>query len=148
VSSKNSPTLASHPIPSDGLSIPFFKLGGRVHSITMSRTLSLRGNHEPEWAGQTVKVTRPEDIVINRDPVPQPGTTLERDMEEGRAGATTLNGSDTTGKANGEEGAIPADDNVIVREWREGRHLVREYHPKAPGEEVSSIYNLCIKLWL
>ena len=106
-----------------------------MHSITMSRTLSLRGNHEPEWAGQTVKVTRPEDIVINRDVLPPPATTLERDMEEGRVGATTLN---TTGKANDEEGASPADD-VTIREWREGRHLVREYHPKRPGEEVSSI---------
>jgi sodium/hydrogen antiporter len=103
----------------------------------MSRTLSLRGNHEPEWAGQTVKVTRPEDIVINRDVLPQPGATLERDMEEGRAGATTFNSSDTTGRANDEESASPGSDDVTIREWREGRHLVREYHPKRPGEEVS-----------
>jgi hypothetical protein len=110
-----------------------------VHSITMSRTLSLRGNHEPEWAGQTVKVTRPEDIIINRDVLPQPGTTLERDMEEGRGVAATFNGLDTTGGSNEEEGVSPADSDVTIREWREGRHLVREYHPKRPGEEVSSI---------
>ncbi|KIM28941.1 hypothetical protein M408DRAFT_328997 [Serendipita vermifera MAFF 305830] len=120
-----------------GLSIPFFKLGGRVQSLTLPRTWSLRGNHEPEWAGQTMKVTRPEDIVVNRDVLPHPGTVLEKEMEEGRAEATTTSGSEVTRKANDPEGSIPGEmENTTVREWREGRHLVREYHPHGPGEEV------------
>lgn len=28
------------------------------------------------------------------------------------------------------------EGGVEVREWREGRHLVREYHSKRPGEEA------------
>jgi hypothetical protein len=61
-------------------------------------------------------------------------------MEEGRVGATT-NSSDTAGRAPAEKVAIPAEENVTVREWREGRHLVREYHPNSPGEEVGSVLN-------
>jgi len=105
-----------------------------VHSITISRTLSLRGNHEPEWAGQ-VKVSRPEDIVINRDILSPPVTTTEREMEEGRL-VTASEISETTPKANDPEGPSNAEDDVTIKEWREGRHLVREYHPNRPGEEV------------
>ncbi|KAG8760091.1 hypothetical protein FRC14_004077 [Serendipita sp. 396] len=119
-----------------GLSIPFFNLGRRVTSLTFSRTMSLRGAHEPEWAGQTVKVTRPEDIVINRDVLPPP-TLTEKEMEEGRAAMTNSSGSDATGKNVEAETLAPSEeDDVEVREWREGRHLVREYHPKEPGQEV------------
>ncbi|KAG8816140.1 hypothetical protein FRC17_000418 [Serendipita sp. 399] len=117
-----------------GLSIPFFNLGRRVTSLTFSRTVSLRGHHEPEWAGQTVKVTRPEDIVINRDPsIP---TTVEKEMEEGRAALTTSSGSDATGKQVEAETIAESEASTEIREWREGRHLVREYHPKEPGREV------------
>lgn len=54
----------------DGLSIPFFSLGKRVHSIsrTWSRHTSLEPTGTPEWATQVGRIVRPEDIVINRDP--------------------------------------------------------------------------------
>lgn len=52
-----------------GLSIPSFSLGRRVHSV--SRTWSRRDTTEaiPDWTNQTRRVTRPEEIVINRDHV-------------------------------------------------------------------------------
>jgi sodium/hydrogen antiporter len=56
-----------------GLSIPFFSLGRRVHSV--SRTWS-RHEPVPEWANQAKLVKPGEDIVINRD----------SDMEKGHAG--------------------------------------------------------------
>jgi hypothetical protein len=57
-----------------GLSIPFFSLGKRVHS--MSRTWSRHASFDPsssaaalpEWTDQTRRVVRAEDIVVNRDP--------------------------------------------------------------------------------
>ncbi|KAH7885524.1 Sodium/hydrogen exchanger family-domain-containing protein [Phlebopus sp. FC_14] len=48
-----------------GLSIPFFSLGRRVHSVS-SRTWS-RHALGPDWATHTRLVTRAEDVVINRD---------------------------------------------------------------------------------
>lgn len=119
----------------DGLSIPFFSLGRRVHSVTMSRTLSLRSRQEPEWAIHTLKVTRPEDIVINRDREPEPSPATEKEMEEGRAG--TL-GSETDA-ARAVEQALDhqyEEKNELVRKWREGRHLVIEHHSKEPGTDV------------
>jgi hypothetical protein len=101
----------------------------------MTRTLSLRGHHEPEWAGMTMKATRPEDIVINRDPEISPtGVVTEKEMEEGRIPVTPSHSSEDTRKVATAEGA--QDEIAEVREWREGRHLVREYHTK-PGDEVS-----------
>lgn len=54
----------------DGLSIPFFSLGKRVHSIsrTWSRHTSLEPTGLPEWANQARRVNTGEEIVINRDP--------------------------------------------------------------------------------
>lgn len=117
----------------DGLSIPFFSLGRRVHSVTMSRTLSLRSRQEPDWALQTRKVTSPNDIVINRDR--EPSSVTEKEMEEGRVGAL---GSETDA-ARAVEQALDyqyEEKNELVRKWREGRHLVIEHHSKEPGTDV------------
>jgi hypothetical protein len=63
-----------------GLSIPGFSLGRRVHSV--SRTWSRRDTTEaiPDWTNQTQRVTRPEEIVINRDRVDS--------MEKGHLGVS------------------------------------------------------------
>ena len=122
----------------DGLSIPFFSLGRRVHSVTMSRTLSLRSRQEPEWATQTRKVTRPEDIVINRDHEPQPSPPTEKEIEEGRVGAS----SSDIGAAKAAEQTLDhecEEKGELIRKWREGRHLVIEHHSKEAGAEVSQI---------
>ena len=100
----------------------------------MSRTLSLRSRQEPEWATQTRKVTRPEDIVINRDDTPP----TEKELEEGRVGASN---SDIDA-AKAAEQALDhecEEKGELVRKWREGRHLVVEHHNKEPGAEVSQI---------
>jgi hypothetical protein len=114
-----------------------------VASLTVSRTLSLRGHHEPEWANQTIKVTRPEDIIINRDREDTSALPAlsEREMEEGRVVGATENGSDVTRRPAEAEGSTEQGGDVEVKEWREGRHLVREYHPKDPKEEVKTLYH-------
>ena len=122
----------------DGLSIPFFSLGRRVHSVTMTRTLSLRSRHEPEWATQTRKVTRPEDIVINRDHEPGPSPPTEKEIEEGRAG-TSSSDIDTAKAAERTLDYECEEKGELIRKWREGRHLIVEHHSKAPGAEVSQI---------
>ncbi|ODO10668.1 hypothetical protein I350_01265 [Cryptococcus amylolentus CBS 6273] len=53
-----------------GMSIPFFSLGRRVHSITYTRSRNLsmdtRGD-EPAWTTHARRVVPGQDIVINRD---------------------------------------------------------------------------------
>lgn len=58
-------------------------------------------------------------------------------MEEGRVQPSLdlTPESDGSAKANGKY-TIESSEDEEVFEWREGRHLVREYHSKAPGEEV------------
>jgi sodium/hydrogen antiporter len=101
----------------------------------MSRTLSLRGRHEPEWATQTRKVTRPEDIVINRDHGSEPISATEKEMEEGRVGTS---GSETDAAKAAEQAFDEEfeEKGELVRKWHEGRHLVIEHHRKEPGTEV------------
>ena len=103
----------------------------------MSRTLSLRSRQEPEWATQTRKVTRPEDIVINRDHE-QTSPATEKELEEGRVGAS----SSDIDAAKAAEQALDyecEEKGELVRKWREGRHLVVEHHSKEPGADVGQI---------
>lgn len=132
-----------------GLSIPFFSLGRRVHSVS-SRTWS-RHASGPDWATHTRHVTRAEDVVINRD----------RDvnaMENGRAGLTeeekTIMESRRTsmdGNAPREDGSskiedtlkgdettkepAPPDGTETTTEWREGSDKIVE-RQGGPGEDV------------
>lgn len=73
-----------------GLSIPFFSLGRRVHSVsrTWSRHQSMDPSSVPEWAAHTRRVSRPEDIIINRDRVL---SHRESAMERGELGVSTPN---------------------------------------------------------
>jgi NhaP-type Na+/H+ or K+/H+ antiporter len=143
-----------------GLSIPGFSLGRRVHSV--SRTWSRRDTTgsrvgAPDWTNQARLVTRPEDVVINRD--------LERG-EEGRGrvalektSTRTFNIGDDGQKdddslksvAITEERTIPAaqrdqDDwrnqfppdgrHNQTREWIEGDQRVVERNKGGPGDDV------------
>lgn len=142
-----------------GLSIPFFSLGRRVHSV--SRTWSRHQSmdvHGPEWATQTRRVSRPEEIVVNRDNVmergevgvspvdekkpmeSEPASSLTpsssepskekvEDQPEGGAGVTA---GDLTARTEGRPDDMP--DNT-VEEWREGRDIIIE-RQRGPGEEV------------
>ena len=132
-----------------GLSIPFFSLGRRVHSVS-SRTWS-RHASGPDWATQTRHVTRAEDVVINRDHDVD-------DMENGRAGLTeeekTILESRRTSteiKAPHEDGnsktedmlkgdntakeKMPPDGTETTTEWKEGSDKIIE-RQAGPGEDV------------
>lgn len=132
-----------------GLSIPSFSLGKRVHSI--SHTWS---RHAPaEWTTQAKHVTRPEDIVINRD----------ADMEEGKIGLDQEKNTpeshsptmiDSQENQSGENNAQERDrgDNIqnhpdgddIESEWREGPHKILE-RKNGAGEEVNRTLVLHLK---
>lgn len=144
-------------VATHGLSIPFFSLGRRVHSVS-SRTLS-RHATGPDWAMQARMVSRPEDIVINRDHISE--------MEKGEAGAPTESSgtiskrtsvitavpptvTDTRPTEIVEEGGVspsgtltgeefgkenPPDGSETELEWREGPHKVIERR-RGPGQEV------------
>lgn len=73
-----------------GLSIPFFSLGRRVHSVRRewSRRSTLDTNAAPEWANQTRRLKPGEKPEVNRD--------VERDgMGENRISPFSEGGSDT-----------------------------------------------------
>ncbi|OCF39994.1 Na+/H+ exchanger AnNHA1 [Kwoniella heveanensis CBS 569] len=63
-------------IVTHGLSIPFFSLGRRVHSITYTRSRGLsmdaRGD-EPAWTTHARRITPGQQITINRDDDPEEG---------------------------------------------------------------------------
>jgi sodium/hydrogen antiporter len=116
-----------------GLSIPFFSLGRRVHSVsrTWSRHQSTDLALGPEWATQTTRVTRMEDVVVNRDR-----------LHEAELGESDKVDSEKTTEASGGE-VTPRDENPPDgsgrpgehTEWREGPHLIIE-HCHGPGNEV------------
>ncbi|KAF7791430.1 hypothetical protein EIP86_002446 [Pleurotus ostreatoroseus] len=129
-----------------GLSIPFFSLGRRVHSVTRtwSRHDTLGRTHGlPEWANLTRPVVHGHDIVINRD---------DRDVERGEA---TMFGEDTpeekastdsqqmqdeearreTGEDMRDENPPDGEQTETITEWKEGPHKIVEKRA-GPGEEV------------
>ncbi|KAI9568563.1 Sodium/hydrogen exchanger family-domain-containing protein [Boletus coccyginus] len=123
-----------------GLSIPFFSLGRRVHSV--SRTWS-RHASGPDWATHTRHITRAEDVVINRD-------HDVNAMENGRAGLaeeekTIMESRRTSADLNAlhekTEGTLkddkqtPPDGIEDVMEWKEGSDKIIERRA-GPGEEV------------
>ncbi|KAI0696015.1 Sodium/hydrogen exchanger family-domain-containing protein [Cytidiella melzeri] len=137
-----------------GLSIPFFSLGRRVHSV--SRTWSRhdtfgRSHATPEWANLTRPMVRGEQIVINRD---AGDLDLERGENTVRGDETpttekTSGGSDSQTQTQDEKSKredghdmrdeSPPDGSEILAEWKEGPHQVIERRA-GPGEEVCLLY--------
>ncbi|TFY54882.1 hypothetical protein EVJ58_g8593 [Rhodofomes roseus] len=130
-----------------GLSIPFFSLGRRVHSVTRTwsrhdtfGTLTSRG--VPEWATHTRHVRPGEEIVINRDredamergaiPTQEESVTeKERSESSGEPEYTETrrrDGSDVRDEN-------PPDGDSLEEEWQEGPHRIVEKRA-GPGEEV------------
>ncbi|CAE6470036.1 unnamed protein product [Rhizoctonia solani] len=139
-----------------GLSIPFFSLGKRVHSIrhTWSRRDTIEGR--PEWANQTREIRPGEEIVVNRDDAAERGEMPVLDEKRGSVPASELSGEGSSGTVDirekehgagehiasaegrkGQMGGIPLDqkEDIETTEWREGPHLVIERSP-GNGEEV------------
>lgn len=137
-----------------GLSIPFFSLGRRVR--TVSRTWSRHGG-APDWTTLTRRVSKAEDIVINRDPRDvhdqmergdvTPAVTIHekeditmvtekpvRDEDEA-SGSTPTTGNMVDDGEEVEPATTEHDGSLILAEWREGPHQVIERRI-GPGEEV------------
>ncbi|KAH8104782.1 Sodium/hydrogen exchanger family-domain-containing protein [Cristinia sonorae] len=139
-----------------GLSIPFFSLGRRVHSVsrTWSRHDTLgRGGTMPEWANQTRTVVRGEDIVINRDrniDVERGDTIIDEkvDIESRRGDSITEKGEGSSSEPEKSAAPsthshikedvreeVPPDGTETIAEWKEGPHRIIERRD-GPGEEV------------
>jgi hypothetical protein len=134
-----------------GLSIPFFSISRRVHSVTRtwSRHQSM-GSMAPEWATQTRRITRPEEIIINRDSVMERGEMVpsekmtgtgtpsgEDDSEKKSLHMSSEPASDRGDATTETEGRpdAPPDEAETVTEWREGPDIVLEKRA-GPGDEV------------
>lgn len=119
-----------------GLSIPFFSLGRRVHSVS-SRTWS-RHASGPDWATYTRHITRGEDVVINRD-------HDVNAMENGRAGLAEEEKTIMESRRTSKEDIVNGDGTVkeqtspdgtdSLMEWKEGSDIIVERRA-GPGEEV------------
>ncbi|KAI0087886.1 Sodium/hydrogen exchanger family-domain-containing protein [Irpex rosettiformis] len=121
-----------------GLSIPFFSLGRRVHTVsrTWSRHDTIGRTSIPEWINSTRKVQRGENIVINRD---------TRDLERGAGlGGRTARGDETptttaTEKMGGEDSGgesqmhTPTSQDLEKQAQRERREEGEE------GERVRDV---------
>ncbi|THH29119.1 hypothetical protein EUX98_g5069 [Antrodiella citrinella] len=143
-----------------GLSIPFFSLGRRVHSVsrTWSRHDTLGRTHAmPEWANQTRPVVRGEDIIINRDRDVERGDAISDekvDLERGdrsrrdsltahgenssdaeKSGSASTSSQTRAGEESDPREEVPPDGTETVTEWKEGPHRIVERRP-GPGEEV------------
>lgn len=133
-----------------GLSIPFFSLGRRVTTVT--RTWSRQPSF-PDWALNTRRVERAEDVVINRDSVNmmergqasdgekdlmkrQPSETTGFDEEEKEARAMQQADALRVAASQSEE-AKPDNppDGTESYEWKEGSHRIIDWR-NGPGEEV------------
>ncbi|KIJ25191.1 hypothetical protein M422DRAFT_273866 [Sphaerobolus stellatus SS14] len=136
-----------------GLSIPFFSLGRRVHSVsrTWSRHQSTDLALGPEWTTHTRRVTRAEDIVVNRDEaadvmergavgveekreVPEEGT---EDREKERVERQGQGLPELPRESSAEDQNPPDGDRLPgdVSQWQEGHDLVIE-RDQGAGEEV------------
>ncbi|PCH40212.1 hypothetical protein WOLCODRAFT_116887 [Wolfiporia cocos MD-104 SS10] len=133
-----------------GLSIPFFSLGRRVH--TVSRTWSRHdtwGRPAPEWMSHTQRIVPGEEIIINRDSEMERGmlspheklrrgdqdsSTLQDEKEEGSSSRSQDESAMRQDGTDMREQNIP-DGGEVVQEWQEGPHRIIERRA-GPGEEV------------
>ncbi|KAL0065331.1 hypothetical protein AAF712_007671 [Marasmius tenuissimus] len=132
-----------------GLSIPSFSLSRRIHTVTRtwSRHTTI-GNQLPDWTNHTTHVKRPEEVVINRDPVLRRANSVRsRDLESGieivdqekpsiihKTDSRESKGSANTRNTSEEERLVVRRRESVV-EWLEGSHKVIERR-LGPGEEV------------
>ena len=149
-----------------GLSIPFFSLSKRVHSV--SRTWSRHGG-AADWTTLTRRVSKAEDIVINRD-----AQDIQDTVERGEAtpaetihekegiimtqgltvtekpvgdvdvagGSTPTTSTTVSDRGEAEPRAGEREGSLILAEWKEGPHQVIERRT-GPGEEVRLSFLRC-----
>ena len=135
------------PLTADGLSIPFFSLGRRVHSITYTwsrqPSMDTRRDNEPAWTTHARRITPGQDIVINRDDDGEAGDIGVRPSELNREKTERSEGSG--GSSSSRTVAAPEEHEMTDRsardeddsedngartpplaEYREGNHLIVE----------------------
>ncbi|TDL22257.1 hypothetical protein BD410DRAFT_749069 [Rickenella mellea] len=134
-----------------GMSIPFFSLGRRVHSVsrTWSRHTSMDPIGGPEWQTHTRTIKRGDQIVINRDKDSAmergelPGILDETKTGDGKEkmvespDAMSIADLDAEEKrmGEGEHAATASTSPDGTREWLEGQDVVVERRC-GPGDEV------------
>ncbi|THH04515.1 hypothetical protein EW145_g5463 [Phellinidium pouzarii] len=127
-----------------GLSIPFFSLGRRVHSVSRTWSRHQSMDPTPEWATHTRRVSRPEDIIINRDSALERGDFRSSEINE-KFPIRALTAEEELSRNSeipiGDPSAIvegrpdvPPDGDSGTTEWKEGPDIVLERHAQ-PGEE-------------
>jgi len=129
---------------SDGMSIPFFSLGRRVHSITYtwSRNPSMdtRRDDEPAWTTHARRIQPGQKIVINRDEDPEEGDLGMR------MGEKAVNSEQPSSPVEDESGGSSSSRTAAgreVMEKSESRQLdsdeersLHEEREAADGEDV------------
>ncbi|KZW00958.1 hypothetical protein EXIGLDRAFT_666780 [Exidia glandulosa HHB12029] len=148
-----------------GMSIPFFSLGRRVHSVR--RTWSRHHSKEPpEWSHNMRHVGGPDDIVIHDPNAPRPSPRDEEGEKSGSATASVrtreglmaekMDDAERERRARAIPTALDDDDEEeeeedmqahgegktrerkgdVMSEWREGPHLVVERRTEEGDSEV------------
>lgn len=129
-------------IVTHGLSIPFFSLGRRVHSVTYTYTWSRRQSidpQHPEWANQVRRLpSRREDIVINRDDTEKRNLAGEDNIER-ILSEKTISESEATGTAgasgSGEDSGTRTPGEGEIRLQREERDITDARGPETMQED-------------
>lgn len=109
-----------------GLSIPFFSLGRRVHSITYtwSRNVSMdsRRDNEPAWTTHARRIVPGQQIVVNRDDDEEGDMGLRRNHEK-RGELSEKNGSGQSSQDSSETraGSSTRRDDIEMTEKRRSR---------------------------
>lgn len=152
-------------LTADGLSIPFFSLGRRVHSLTLtytfSRNPSMDTRNEPAWTTHARRVVSGQDIVVNRDDDAEEGDLGVRQdsrrNDSPREKASDESGGSSSSRTAGRSEAYEMDERSGSRqeeekhedddnddggrtpplaEYREGHHLIIE-RKVGSSDEVS-----------
>lgn len=129
-------------IATHGLSIPFFSLGRRVHSITYTYSFSRRQSidpQHPEWANQVRRLpSRREDIIINRDEK-DPRDLTGEDQIDRVLTEKAISESEATGTAgasgSGEESGTRTPGEGEIRLQREERDITDAKVPETMRED-------------
>nr|XP_019012994.1 Na+/H+ exchanger AnNHA1 [Kwoniella pini CBS 10737]OCF51775.1 Na+/H+ exchanger AnNHA1 [Kwoniella pini CBS 10737] len=127
-------------IVTHGLSIPFFSLGRRVHSITYTRSrgLSMDPNaDEPAWTTHARRILPGQQITINRDDDPEEGDlgVRRRDTLNDTYNGEKL-GSQDSGGTSSSRTMPPGDDIEMQQAYKPSHHTHREETEEGEAAEA------------
>ncbi|OCF75432.1 Na+/H+ exchanger AnNHA1 [Kwoniella mangroviensis CBS 8886] len=119
-------------IVTHGLSIPFFSLGRRVHSITYTRSRGLsmdqRGD-EPAWTTHARRILPGQQITINRDDDPEEGDmgVRRRDTHHDGFNGEKLESQDSGGSSSSR--TVLHGEDIEMREQYQGKLEPQQEEP-------------------